>query len=107
MDGSEEDFGSLRKWLGEDHGLRGAVRVESAPVGDTELGSLPEVVSVSLGAGGAGTVLASALITWLQSRRTTAKVTVEADGRSVVLEIETLEDVRPLLEQILRPGGND
>lgn len=97
-----DDIASLGAWLGEERELRGRVWVLGTPIGDDQLGSLPDVVSVAVGAGGAGTVLASSLITWLQSRRTTAKITVEAAGRSVTLEIQTLEDVRPLLVKILK-----
>jgi len=100
--GDADDVMSLKAWLSAEPEFRGAVRIDRAPIGKTDLGSLPEVVSISLGAGGAGTILASSLITWLQTRRTTAKLTVEAAGRTVTLEIQTLEDVRSLLEEIIR-----
>ena len=99
--GDADDVQSLGAWLGEEAELRGAVRIVGTPITETELGSLPDVVSIALGAGGMGTVLASSLITWLQTRRTVAKITVEAAGRTVTVEIQTLEDVRPLLEEVL------
>ncbi|MFB8203130.1 effector-associated constant component EACC1 [Kitasatospora purpeofusca] len=99
--GDPEDLPSLYEWLvGEDE-LRGLVRISQRPIGQTELGSAVDLLTVALGAGGAGSVLSSALITWLRARRTSAKVTVEAEGRSVTLEIETLRDVSALLEQVL------
>ncbi len=102
-DGDVDEIAALYAWLGEERELRGRVRMASTAIGGEQLGSLPEVVaSVAVGAGGAGTVLASSLVTWLKSRRTKAKITVEAAGRSVTLEIETLQDVGPLLKQLLQ-----
>ena len=54
----------------------------------------------ALSAGDAGTVLASSLNTWLVTRKTTAKITVESAGRSVTLDIQTVGEGAPLLEQI-------
>jgi hypothetical protein len=83
----------------------GGIRAVRGPVGDTELGPVVELLTVALGAGGAGTVLASSLKTWLMTRRTTAKITVESAGRSVTLDIQTAADVAPLLEQIIKAAG--
>jgi hypothetical protein len=99
--GTGEDLSALAAWLTAEDGLRGRVRLVSSPISETELGSIPDLINVALGAGGAGTVLASSLITWLQSRRTTAKITVESAGRSISLDIKTVREVTPLLEQIL------
>ena len=52
-------------------------------------------------------MLASSLKTWLVTRRTTAKITVESAGRSVTLDIQTVGEVAPLLEQILKAGDDD
>jgi Effector Associated Constant Component 1/Caspase domain len=89
---------------GEDE-LRGRVKIVYGPVRDTELGSAPELLSVTFGAREAGTVLASSLISWIQTRRTTAKITVESVGYSVTLDIEAVGDAGPLLEQILQAGA--
>ncbi|MGB6165630.1 MAG: hypothetical protein WCF33_03575 [Pseudonocardiaceae bacterium] len=56
-------------------------------------------------AGGDGDDLA-ALVTWLRTRRTSARITVESAGRSVTLDIETIANVAPLLEQILQAGDD-
>lgn len=101
-DGSSDDLIALHDWLRNEDELRGRVGIEAAPIGDTELGAGPDLLTVAFGAGGAGTVLASSLIAWLKSRRTSAKITVESGGRSVTLEVETTRDVRPILEEILR-----
>jgi Effector Associated Constant Component 1 len=103
---TSEDWSALRHWLDDEPELRGKIRTIRSPIGETELGSVTEVLDVALGAGGAGTVLASSLITWLKTRRTTAKITVEAADRMVTLDIKTIHDVTPLLKQILRPSDD-
>jgi Effector Associated Constant Component 1 len=105
--GTGEELAALGEWLGGEDELRGRVRTVHGPVGDTELGSITELLTVALGTGGAGTVLASSLKTWLVTRRTTAKITVESAGRSVTLNIQTAGEVGPLLEQILKVGDDD
>ncbi|MFG2821529.1 hypothetical protein ACGFX4_19120 [Kitasatospora sp. NPDC048365] len=106
-DGHGEDLSSLYEWLlGEDE-LRGLVRLGRRPIGETELGSAVDLITVALGAGGAGSVLSSALTTWLSARRTSAKVTVEVGDRSVTFEIDTVRDATALLEQVLRADRDD
>ncbi|MFD8595210.1 hypothetical protein ACFV1L_09435 [Kitasatospora sp. NPDC059646] len=107
--GDEDGDGlsSLHAWLVAQDGLRGRVRVERRPIGATELGAAVDLLSVALGAGGAGSVLGTALVTWLRSRRTSAKITVQVGDRSVTLEIDTLRDTTALLEQVLRQGLDD
>jgi hypothetical protein len=105
--GSPEDLGDLAEWLGGETELRGRCRIVQSAINDTELGSIPDLLMVALGSGGAGTVLASSLITWLQTRKTRAKITVETGDRSISLDIETTRDVAPLLEQTLRMSGDN
>jgi len=100
--GTGGELADLSEWLGDEDELRGRVRAVRSPVGDTELGAVTELLAIALGAGGAGTVLASSLKTWLITRKTTAKITVKSAGRSVTLEIQTAGEVTPLLEQILK-----
>ncbi|KDN82164.1 effector-associated constant component EACC1 [Kitasatospora cheerisanensis] len=102
--GDGDELSSLYTWLVDEDGLRGRVRVERRPIGATELGAAVDLLSVALGAGGAGSVLGTALVTWLRSRRTSARITVEVGERSVTLEIDSLRDTRALLEQVLRQG---
>jgi hypothetical protein len=104
--GTSEDLTALGEWLKEENELRGAVRVAHGRIGDTQLGSVTEMLTVALGSGGAGAVLASSLKTWLATRRTAAKLTVESAGRRVTLDIETISEVVPLLEQILRANDD-
>jgi membrane-associated two-gene conflict system component 1 (EACC1) len=105
--GTGEELAALGEWLGSEDELRGRVRTVRGPIGETELGAVTELLTVALGAGGAGTVLTSSLKTWLVTRRTTAKITVESAGRSVTLDIQTVGEMTPLLEQILKAGDDD
>jgi membrane-associated two-gene conflict system component 1 (EACC1) len=107
VSGDRDDLRLLYEWLGNERELRGSVRMVSAPISDDHLGSLPDAVAVALGAGGAGTVLASSLTTWLQSRRTSVKVKVEVPGRSLTLDIQTIDDARPLLRELLSRNDAD
>jgi hypothetical protein len=105
-DGSPEDLTDLTEWLGGENELRGRCHIVRNAISDTELGSVPDLLMVALGSGGAGTVLASSLITWLQTRKTRAKITVVTTERSISLDIEATKDVVPMLEQILRMSGD-
>lgn len=100
------ELAALSEWLQGEDELRGRIRAVHGAIGDTELGSVVELLTVALGAGGAGTVLASSLKTWLLTRRTTAKIIVKSAGRSVTLDIQNADDVAPLLEQILQVGDD-
>ena len=105
--GTGEELAALDEWLSNEDELRGRVRTVHGPVGKTELGAVTELITVALGAGSAGTVLASSLKTWLVTRRTSAKITVESAERSVTLDIQTAGEVAPLLEQILKADDDD
>ena len=100
--GTDGDLAALGEWLQGEDELRGRIRTVHGAIGETELGPVVELLTVALGAGGAGTVLASSLKTWLVTRRTTAKIIVKSAGRSVTLDIQNADDVAPLLEQILK-----
>jgi hypothetical protein len=104
--GTGGELAALGEWLGGENELRGRIRSIHGPVGDTELGVVPELLTVALGAGGAGSVLVSSLKTWLVTRRTTVKITVVSAGRSVTLDIQTAGEVAPVLEQILEAGDD-
>jgi hypothetical protein len=100
--GTSEETGALAEWLTSEEQLRGCVHAESAAIGETELGSPTELLTVILGTGGAGTALASSLKTWLLTRKTKAKITVEYGDHSVTLDIESVDEVTPLLTEILK-----
>ena len=98
MDGTDGDLAALDEWLQGEDELRGRIHVVHGAIGATELGPVVELLTVALGAGGAGTVLASSVKTWLLTRKTTAKIIVKSGGRSVTLDIQTVDEVAPLLE---------
>ena len=101
VDGDADVVASLAEWLATERELRGAVRTLSNPIGENQLGAVTDIITVILGSGGAGTVLVSSLITWLRTRPTNVKLMIKSGDRSVELDIRTLKDVRPLLEQML------
>jgi Effector Associated Constant Component 1 len=100
VDGGEGELAALYEWLRGEDELRGRIRAVRGPIGETELGPAVELLTVALGAGGAGTVLASSLKTWLLTRRTTAKIVVESAGRSVTVDVQSAGDVARLVEQM-------
>jgi hypothetical protein len=104
--GGDGELAALAKWMNDEDELRGRVQIVRAPISGTELGSLPELLTVALGAGGAGSALVTSLRTWLSTRRTSATITVESGERSISLNIQTVGDVAPLLEQILKAGDD-
>jgi len=67
------------------------------------MGALPELIAVAIGSGGAVSVLARSLSTWLAQRKSdiTLKVT-GADGRVVELKAERIDEVDRLLREVLR-----
>ena len=105
--GTGGELAALGEWLSGEDELRGRIRTVHGPISGTELGSTTELLTVMLGTGGAGTVLASSLKTWLVTRRTTAKITVESAGRSVTLDMQNIAEVAPLLKQILKVGDDN
>lgn len=75
LDGRPGDIYSLSDWLQRDDEFRGRVRTLPRQPGPSEMGAAVEILSVALGSGGAGAVLAGALAAWLQTRR--ARISVE------------------------------
>jgi hypothetical protein len=104
--GADGDLAALGEWLQGEEELRGRIRAVHGAIGETELGPVVELLTVVLGTGGAGTVLASSLKTWLLTRRTTAKIIVKSAGRSITLDVQNAGEVAPLLEQILKAGDD-
>ncbi|MFD9685047.1 hypothetical protein ACFWXO_04725 [Kitasatospora sp. NPDC059088] len=77
---------SLLAWLRAEDELRGRVELEAPPPQPGSLGTLADVLTVAVGAGGAVSGLTSALIAWIRRRagETVVQVT-RADGSSVEL----------------------
>ena len=70
---SGDDLAALVEWLQGENELRGRIHAARADIGETDLGSVVELLTVALGTGGAGTVLASSLRTWLLARSASGK----------------------------------
>lgn len=88
-----EQTRSLFAWLAGEDELRGRVRlVEADPVPGT-MGALPTELLVALAPGGAGTILASAVIAWIRHRTGEVTCTVtRPDGVSVSVTGKRVRD---------------
>ena len=103
--GSEDarDLPDLFAWLRREDELRGKVRLQSRPLAPGEMGTLTELIAVAIGSGGAASVLAGSLSTWLAQRKSdiTLKVTGR-DGRIVELKARRVAEADRLLREVLR-----
>jgi hypothetical protein len=100
------EFAGLREWLHGERALSGLVRAPRRQPGETELGAAFDLLTVALGSGGVGVVLAKSLVTWLQTRRPTIAITVTTAKGSVTVTGPELRDsaVMQLLIEVLRPN---
>lgn len=69
-DGTADELRSLYQWLTGEDDLRGRVRLTQAAPQSGTLGTLPELLQVVLADGGAGAVLAGAVVAWVRNRTT-------------------------------------
>lgn len=84
--GVGEQTRSLFAWLAQEAELRGRLRLVEAEPSPGALGSVPTELLVTLGPGGAGGVLASAVIAWIRHRTSEVSCTFKRpDGTSVKL----------------------
>ncbi|MFJ5924367.1 hypothetical protein ACIQF6_17390 [Kitasatospora sp. NPDC092948] len=95
---------SLFDWLRLEDELRGRLRLEaSRSARPGEMGALLDVLTVALGSGGVGAVLASSLSAWFSQRRAEVKVVLTRDGRSVEVDARVAKDELPgLMREIGR-----
>jgi hypothetical protein len=75
------------------------------------MGSVVDTLAVAVGSGGALTVLANSLSTWLrQPRRSTVRVSVvRPDGTKIEIVVENVrsaEEIEALLRTSLSAGGD-
>ncbi|MFI2230430.1 effector-associated constant component EACC1 [Nocardia testacea] len=95
---------SLLAWLRDDPNLNGRLqlRAEFLQTGGLAEG-IVQVLSVALGAGGVGAILAGSLSTWLTQRHSDIQLIVDdQDGRRIELGARRIRDVPQLLEQVAR-----
>jgi hypothetical protein len=101
--GDARDLSDLFAWLGQEDELRGMVRLESRPLAPGEMGTVPELIVVAVGSGGAVSVLARSLSTWLAHRKSDITLRVTGrDGRIVELTAHRVADADELLREVLR-----
>ncbi|HEY8983179.1 MAG TPA: hypothetical protein VIU15_26820 [Streptomyces sp.] len=97
---------SLWEWLRGERQLAGRVRLVPQAPREGDLGGAFDVLTVALGSGGAGVVLARSLVAWLQTRRPEVTVTLETEAGTVKVSARNLKpaDALPLIEQVLKHG---
>ena len=78
----ESELRSLRDWLAAEDGL-GSTRVKWKPAEPRpgEMGGAADVLVVALGAGGAGTVVANSIATWIKYRSRDLKLKITTADR--------------------------
>ncbi|MEV6826571.1 hypothetical protein [Amycolatopsis sp. NPDC051102] len=101
---------SLFDWLRGDPELRPAVKNRHAAPKPGELGTIADAIMISVGSGGALTVLASALKAWVQRPRgkhVVLRVSRGENGEQTT-EIEAdrvgSEDIEAILDRLFREG---
>jgi len=110
---------SLYTWLVAEEDLRGRVQLAEPSPSQGTLGSAPEVLVVALSQGGAGAVLASAVVAWVRHRtsdvvcrvRRPDGVTAEVSGKRVreadaAMLRELVAEVSRSLEEGFGEDGN-
>ncbi len=105
----------LRRWLVAEEELRGHVRLAEPVPQPGSLGALTDTLMVGLGPGGAATVFAGALISWIRHRTADTQVVVKRpDGAQVEVSARRVRGldaavvrsmVKDLADSLSDPGG--
>lgn len=95
------ELASLWQWMHHDEELSGHVSRVERQIGETELGSGTEALTVALSSSGAAMALARVLTAWLRTRRSDVKVAVTVGRRRVKLEATNIDEALPLLREVL------
>ncbi|MCA1219062.1 effector-associated constant component EACC1 [Streptomyces sp. 8L] len=82
---------ALRAWLVSDSALRGRVDWVRRPPEPGQMGGVLDTLGVVLGGGGLASVL-TPLCTWVASRRGSARVVVQHEGRRIEIDIKRAAD---------------
>lgn len=100
---AEQHMRLLYDWLALEDELRGRLRLCYRPVAEGEMGGVLDVLTVTLGAGGAGALIARSVSTWLSQRRADITVTVKApDGREVTIDVQRIQDPLAIIREVER-----
>jgi hypothetical protein len=96
---------SLSDWFRQERELAGRVTFVAASPRDGELGALGDALVVAVGSGGAVSVLAASLRSWMSlPRRSGIRIKVQrSDGRLVEIEADrgSAERIDDLIRQLL------
>jgi membrane-associated two-gene conflict system component 1 (EACC1) len=100
---AEVGLRSLRDWLAAEDELRGRLTLSTANPRPGEMGTTLDLLTVAVGSGGAATVLAGAISTWLRTRRpdVTVEVTESAHERTVKVTGSRIEDAEALIREVI------
>lgn len=99
----DDDLRRLASWLRDEDDLRGRVNLVNRPAQPGDMGSVLDVLQVSVASGGAAAVAIESLFAWLKHRRTTRQVTVNLrtdNGREIVVTCGSPDDLSAVLGQV-------
>ncbi|GAA1582249.1 hypothetical protein GCM10009789_40020 [Kribbella sancticallisti] len=100
---AEDELRSLRDWLSADDTFRGRVTLETSHRGTEDMGAVIDLLVVAVGSGGAATVLAGAIATWLRTRRSdvTVEIVESAHHRTVKVTALRVKDAEAMIRGVL------
>lgn len=106
LSGPEADLLSLHDWLRDEDNLRGT-RVEwrSVPPEPGDMG-LTDLLTVTLGAGGAGAVMARSISVWIRHRSSDLKLKITVGDQTVevdALRLRNPEELARIVAKLLPP----
>ncbi|MFJ6011175.1 hypothetical protein [Streptomyces sp. NPDC092952] len=91
---------SLRDWLTREDAFRGRLALRADAPQPGHMGTAAQVLMVAVGSGGAATVLARSVATWLTQRRADVKVTVQTPGGSrIVVDVKRAADPEKVIAE--------
>ena len=107
-DDTRIELEALFDWLRHEDALRGRVRLRPTAVAPGAMGTLDDVLTVALGAGGVGVVLARSLSEWLRQRTSDVRLTLtRSNGEKISLEGRRIRDPAELIETVSRFADKD
>jgi Effector Associated Constant Component 1 len=102
----EHELRSLLDWLQQESPRPGKVELLSAEPVPGTMGAISDTLQVALGAGGAVTVLAGSVTTWIRTRRQAVTLRFRRpDGEELLLDAE-VKDPERAIEQFFK-GAHD
>jgi Effector Associated Constant Component 1 len=98
----EAELRALREWLLQESPRPGRVELVAQPAAPGTMGPVSDTLQVALGAGGALTVLAGSVGTWIGTRRQHVAVRLRrADGAEIEVDA-SVKDPEATIERFLR-----